>query len=855
METTGPSGATVHPDWRARAALALLVFAWGTQALVTQSLLLREAMVLMYGSELAWGLVLFAWLLGVAVGAALGGRAAASALARRHAAPVLIAVLVALSAAACLELWLFRGARGWLGVSPGEILPLPRTALAALLLVAPASALVGAAFPIACCVVVGRDRSTAEPSGSCLSFGRIYALESLGSLIGGTVFSFWAVEHLHPVQTALLCGALTCAASCALLLCVPHANVAAGLRTGRHVPVASLLALATLGAVLLALFAGDALNRRLVDRRWRNIAPGYELVADAESKYQNLALGARAGQYTLYCDGHVTADFPDPYTFVPLAHFWLCQHPDPRRVLVLGGGAEGLISEILRHPIEHVDYVETDPRQIELVRPYLAEADRRALADPRVTVHSVDPRYFVKTQRDRFDLVIARLPEPTSALHARFYTDEFYGELRRAMTARAVVCLTAAATPTELSQISREYLATLRATLQRHFPHVVVGWGDPAQVLAATQAGLVTTDPAVLEARYARRGVTSALFDPAWFAGATDWLSPDKLARRAADLDAAGPVPICRDLHPLIYVQRLVLWEAQSGGRAPAGPSKFKAPTLGERGMIARLRAVRPGHAVLALGALGAVVLAWSRLRRGPRAGWAAGAITLSVGSTGFVTMALSIVWLFAFQNLYGYVYQRIGWIIALFMAGLVVGCLLGSRHGSVAPDEREKKTGTGTAPAGSDPHEKSSCGACTPFFLTRVRRSWRWLIAVDVLLALLALVVPLVLPALSALQDSPARFTLVEWCISLLVVATGVLGGAAFPLAGQIQLRFTGHAGATAGTVVSADHAGACLGALLCGILLIPVLGTATAAYLLAGMKVCSAGLLALGCRFSPAH
>jgi spermidine synthase len=236
--------------------------------------------------------------------------------------------------------------------------------------------------------------------------------------------------------------------------------------------------------------------------------------------------------------------------------------------------------------------------------------------------------------------------------------------------------------------------------------------------------------------------------------------------------------------------------------------------------MIARLRAIRPSHAVLALGALGLVVLAWSRLRRGPRVGWAAGAITLSVGSTGFVTMALSIVWLFAFQSLYGYVYQRIGWIIALFMAGLVVGCLLGGRRGSVAADRG-------------------------------VENPWRWLIAVDVLLALLALAVPLVLPALSALQDSPARFTLVEWCISLLVVATGVLGGAAFPLAGQIQLRFTGHAGATAGAVVSADHAGACLGALLCGLVLVPVLGTATAAFLLAGMKVGSAAVLIVNQRF----
>ena len=60
-----------------RVWLGLLVVGWGVQAIVIQSLLIREALVLMFGSELAWGLVLFAWLLGVAA----GGRARRSSIA------------------------------------------------------------------------------------------------------------------------------------------------------------------------------------------------------------------------------------------------------------------------------------------------------------------------------------------------------------------------------------------------------------------------------------------------------------------------------------------------------------------------------------------------------------------------------------------------------------------------------------------------------------------------------------------------------------------------------------------------------------------------------------------------------
>ena len=769
--------------------LTLLVLAWGVQAIVTQSLLVREALVLMYGSEFAWGVVLFAWLFGVAVGAGAGGWIAAR-LKRTDIA--LVVVLMTLSAAACAELWVFRGARSWLGVEAGELLPLPKTAIAAVLFISPVSALVGLAFPLACCVRVGRAGATGTDASSigAQQLGNVYALESAGSLIGGAAFSFWAVERLAPIENALVCGVITAAASAGLLAA-----------TGRSRVGVVGLAVVAAGALLTAVAGGETLDRRLIERRWRNVASGYELCAEAESKYQNLAVGRRAGQFTLYCDGHVAADFPDPYTFTPLAHFWMCEHPSPKHVLVLGGGAEGLLAEILLHPIEHVDYVEPDPQQIELIRPFLAEADRRALDDPRVTVHHADARYFIKTQRDRFDLVIARLPEPTSALRARFYTAEFYAELRRSMTAASVLCMTVAAAPADLPTATAEYVASIRATLRQAFGQVTIGWGDTAQVLAATRAGLVTISPEELADRYTRRGVQSDLFDPLLF-GANDWLDPDKLQARAGQLDAVADVEISTDLRPVVYLQRLGLWEQMTSGEAGR--------------VIAWLRSVKLGGLISALAVVSVLVLIGHRLRGRAPSGWADGAVVLSVGTTGLATMALSIVWLFAFQHLYGYVYQRIGWIIAVFMGGLVIGCALVSRRARRA------------AEAGA-----------TPSYL------WRRLVAVDVLIAVLAFVVPFILPALGRLQSTPLTLTLVEWAISILVAITGVLGGAAFALAAGLRSATAKDLATAAGSVDSADHAGACLGALLCGILLVPVFGTAAAAFLLAGVKLCSAGVL----------
>ena len=200
----------LNPTWVSRSRtrrfwLSLLVVAWGIQAIVTQSLLVREALVLMFGSELAWGIVLSAWLAGVAVGGSIGGWLSRRV---RQVDLILVAALAALSVAACVELWSFRGARSWLGVGPGELLGLPKMALAAVVLIAPASALVGLAFPLACCVMGERREGELLP---VTSLGSVYASESAGSLIGGAAFSFWAVEVLSPIETILLCGAITIA--------------------------------------------------------------------------------------------------------------------------------------------------------------------------------------------------------------------------------------------------------------------------------------------------------------------------------------------------------------------------------------------------------------------------------------------------------------------------------------------------------------------------------------------------------------------------------------------------------------------------------------------------------------------
>jgi predicted MFS family arabinose efflux permease len=83
------------------------------------------------------------------------------------------------------------------------------------------------------------------------------------------------------------------------------------------------------------------------------------------------------------------------------------------------------------------------------------------------------------------------------------------------------------------------------------------------------------------------------------------------------------------------------------------------------------------------------------------------------------------------------------------------------------------------------------------------------------------------------------------------------VLGGLVFPLASVIVLAVEPRqarparearlsTGAAAASVDAADNAGACIGALVTGALLVPIMGASGACLVVAGVKALSAGLLA---------
>lgn len=741
----------------------------GAFTLVTQAVLLREFFVVAAGNEISFAIAMAGWLLGVGAGSLAGARFTRRS---RETAAAFSWSALALCLAAPLLLAAARNLHRLAAVPQGALLPLSRSLVLIPLLLLPFSFVSGFSFPLA-------DKLRPLGAGKAARvMADAYAWEALGGMAGGALYSFWLLGWLEPLAILALL---------ALPLLLSSAWVGRR-RGGRPAAAASALAACLALAALLSGFAGrgDSFLSRL---RWRGISGG-ELVTVRDTKYQNLQLGLNAGQYNLFANGQLAAVFPDPAADEMLAAQLLCQHPRPRRILVIGDVFAGLGRELLRYPLAALTAVEIDPDYAGLIRSRLPAGDLAALADPRLRAVAMDGRRFVLETARRgagaFDLVFIHQPDAWTAQLNRYYTREFFLGLRRVLAPGGVVALRLASAENTASEIVIPYTAAVFHTLKSVFPELVVQPGSSNFLFASEKAGSVSADPGILAGRYRDLAPPPARLAPLF----RQLYPPGKTAFIAAALQQRRPPALNRDDRPIAYFlgSRLLGWS--SGG--PLTPL-FEA--------FARI-SFASAFSLMALLLLPAAAAAWL----GRRGRGRALPPLLAAFCGGFAGLSFEITAIFIFQNTWGFVYSAVGVLLALFMLGL----------------------GVGSAWAGHWAEKNSPAPAAASRLMALV----------------LALVAALNLTLLPVLAAGARSGTAGQVLLAAWLGVMGLLGGTLLPLGLRVLDRPS--SGQAAGFLNGCDYAGGAIGSLLMAAFLLPLLGTAASLSLISILAL-AASLLAL--------
>jgi spermidine synthase len=127
-------------------------------------------------------------------------------------------------------------------------------------------------------------------------------------------------------------------------------------------------------------------------------------------------------------DGMIMVTERDEFVYHDMiTHVPMHTHPQPKNILVIGGGDGGTVREVLRHPtVEKVTMVEIDGVVVEASKKFIPQTANR-LSDPKVDLRIADGVDFVKNTDDKFDVIIVDSSEPigpaTPLFNINFYKD------------------------------------------------------------------------------------------------------------------------------------------------------------------------------------------------------------------------------------------------------------------------------------------------------------------------------------------------------------------------------------------------------------------------------------------------
>ncbi|MGB3341860.1 MAG: hypothetical protein WBB37_10315 [bacterium] len=576
-----------------------VIFFSGTAAVIAQTLMIREGIALFGGYELISGVLLCFWLVWAGIGSFIYSKIKPRMSARANYS----VLLILLSLFAIFSISFIRFTLSIFSLPFGEIIPMGKIIVISFLSLAPTSFIFGALFPAASRLL--------EPE-------RVYFYEGIGSFCGGILLSFILVQILptYGILLLVVCLLVTCAIAITnkkKLLLIP----------------------------LLLLFVFIKINNIEWFFRSKQM-PGQELIGLAESKYGMIAVTRSGAQINFYTNGVYDFSYPDLYSSEEAVQYSMLIHEDPKNVLLVGGGVSSCLEQILKHVPEHVTYLELDPLIIGMGELHVGKSID--VYDNVSVVHG-DARFYIKKTKEKYDVIIINLPDPVNVQLNRFYTTDFFAEVRRVLNAQGILSIRITAPSDIISPLFGQLLNTVEQSLKTSFKEVLILPAAKTTFLASDHKIESINVVNILKERTRERNLALQYVNEYYF----DFnLTPEKmnyLKERVAESQGV----LNTDLKPVCYYYTMILWGGVLSENA--------------REIFIKLFNANPFLFLLIL-----IPVPFFLRRRS--------IVYLSVFSIGASEISAEVILIILFQVYYGYVYSWIGAIIAFYMLGLGLGTM-----------------------------------------------------------------------------------------------------------------------------------------------------------------------------------
>jgi spermidine synthase len=713
----------------------------GITSLSSQIIFMREFFTVFYGNELCLGFFLGSWLIFGGLGSYFLSRFP-DRIGNKFLFYSLFQIILGVTI--FVTLLEIRFSKLFLHIYTGELVGFIPMAITSLIVIAPLCVFSGFMFTFACSIY----KDDVTPS---VGIGKVYTLESLGSIIGGLVSSFIFIKYLSSMNAILILSFLNMLFAFLISLKLNK----------KHISFFISIFLLVFLIFGYTVKIWSKIDNNSLKFPWKE----YNFLESKNSIYGNISVIERDKQISFLENGSLLYTMPNTLDSEESAHFCLLEHPDPKKVLLIGGGLGGLVKEILKENVEKVDYLEMDPVLINLFKKYMPNEFNKFLMDNRVSIKNVDARFFVKNTKTKYDCIIIHMGDSSTIGLNRFYTREFFIELKNILNKDGIVSFGVTSAEDYINPELRNFLRSLYLTLSSVFEDVKVIPGYIAYFLGCNSKNILTYDYKVLAQRQKERNLHLSYVRDYYLSSR---MTDQKISYLENILkDEKNKVSINTDFKPVSYYYNAVFWSTYFHNSILRKVLKH----IDYKFIIVSLTFVF----------LFFVLYVKKNIQK---------AVNLSIIITGFSEMSFQIITLLSFQVIYGYVFYKLSIIVTSFMIGLFLGSYLITKN------------------------------------IAYIKNDVKLFIYTQIGICLYPLILPVFFLIFRNSQIPFFSYLGENMFFPFAPILAGFMGGVQFPLASKININSSNVTAKGAGKLYFMDLLGSSLGALLVGAFIVPIIG-----------------------------
>lgn len=246
------------------------------------------------------------------------------------------------------------------------------------------------------------------------------------------------------------------------------------------------------------------------------------MILEGRTKFQTYQIAdvPRFGK-SLFLDYNIQTSLLDEYVFHEcMSQPAMTLHPNPKRVLVCGGGEGATLREALTHnTVTSAVMVDIDEELVEMVKVHMSEWHQGAFEDPRTTLVHTDARQWIVDHKGaNFDVILSDLPNPhEEGPGQKLFTREYFQLCAEAMSDDGVFAMQAGSANENYPECMACCIKTLEA--MDEFPFVAGYYGLVSTffqpwgfVLASKGHDPLALTRHEIESRHVARGVNNRYY-------------------------------------------------------------------------------------------------------------------------------------------------------------------------------------------------------------------------------------------------------------------------------------------------------------------------------------------------------